>query len=445
MAFEGKVYDLIGVGFGPSNLSLAVAVADEMENAGADWNLEMLFLEQKPGFVWHEGMLIKNTNMQISFMKDLITLRNPKSRFTFLNYIKEQNRLDEFINLKEFYPTRIEFNDYMAWVAQHFENCVRYGQTVTSIHPVTGQDGEVEYLEVSVTDADGQASVFRTRHLVVASGGTPTFPATVDVPQADNVFHSHNFLYRLNQQFSNSEEPYRFLIVGGGQSSAEIFTHLVGSYPNADVTVAMRAFNYKPADGSELVNQIFFPEMTDFFYELSPENREKMLRAHYNTNYAVVDSSLIRSIYKMLYDQRVVGVDRFRILSFLELKELSTQAGEVFAMFENVMTRETVQLQSDAVIMATGYDRPKRHPLLKSLEPFLVTVEDGGYEIEREYRLVTKAGFKPSIFVQGVNEGTHGLSDTLLSVLPYRASEILRSLHQQMRTVINSDEVTIGW
>jgi lysine/ornithine N-monooxygenase len=49
-------------------------------------------------------------SMQRSFSAsaDLVTLRNPQSRFTFL-----KDHLNKFINLRNFYPTRIEFNDYI--------------------------------------------------------------------------------------------------------------------------------------------------------------------------------------------------------------------------------------------------------------------------------------------------------------------------------------------
>ena len=50
--------------------------------------------------------------------------------------------------------------------------------------------------------------------------------------------------------------------------------------------------------------------------------------------------------------------------------------------------------------------------------------------INRNYRLMPKDGtqFQPRIYVQGVEESTHGLSDTLLSVLGVRAGEVVGDL-----------------
>src|ERR1700712_3496839 len=85
------VYDFIGIGFGPSNLALAIATQEHAQRSGLAPHV--CFLEKKPAFNWHEGMLIDGSTMQISFLKDLVTLRNPASRFTFVNYLNERGRL----------------------------------------------------------------------------------------------------------------------------------------------------------------------------------------------------------------------------------------------------------------------------------------------------------------------------------------------------------------
>lgn len=107
------IYDIVGIGFGPSNLALAAAISEEK------WHkLSALFLEKAPRFAWHKDMLLNDAEMQITFLKDLATLRNPSSPYTFLNYLHDKGRLSKFINLKNFHPSRIEFNDYFCWVAK---------------------------------------------------------------------------------------------------------------------------------------------------------------------------------------------------------------------------------------------------------------------------------------------------------------------------------------
>src|SRR5215208_8142900 len=143
------VYDILGVGFGPANLALAICLEEEAEEGRRD--LKRLFLEIKPRAVWHPGMLLEDSLIQISVLKDLATVRNPRSRFTFLNYLKTQGRLFEFLNLRDLFPTRIEFNDYLRWVAGELEQRVRYGREVLAVEPVEG-DGEVRLLRVTCRD-----------------------------------------------------------------------------------------------------------------------------------------------------------------------------------------------------------------------------------------------------------------------------------------------------
>src|SRR5262249_17002411 len=161
------------------NLAVAVAIQEEVE-APAGAKIRSLFLERQPGYAWHPGMLLEGAQVQLSFLKDLVTLRSPQSRFTFLSYLKARQRLDKFINLRTFYPTRIEFNDYYSWVAQQLGSQVRYGRQVDSISPVLSRDERVELLRVRVTDlAGGGNEEYLCRNLILATGGVPCFPRGV--------------------------------------------------------------------------------------------------------------------------------------------------------------------------------------------------------------------------------------------------------------------------
>lgn len=62
----------------------------------------MLFFEQETEFAWHPGMLIKGTDLQVSFLADLVTMANPRSKYTFLNYLHESNRLHRFYTFEQF-------------------------------------------------------------------------------------------------------------------------------------------------------------------------------------------------------------------------------------------------------------------------------------------------------------------------------------------------------
>jgi L-ornithine N5-monooxygenase len=429
--------DVIGIGFGPANLALALCL--EEQPSGIDGRpLQSLFLERKASYEWHPDMLLEGAEIQVPFLKDLVTLRNPQSHFTFLNYLRQHGRLLDFVNLRRWFPTRLEFNDYYRWVAAQLADRVRYGRTVESVLPVApvapeapvdAGGGTVELLQVTARHLEtGRLEEYRTRNLVVATGGVPYFPPGIDVEATPKVFHSQSFLREVRRQFPQADAPYRFLVVGSGQSAAEIFQYLFSHYPNAAVTAALRRFAYKPADESEFVNEIYSPAMTDLFFTLPETERCYLNNAHADTNYSAVDLELIRSIFRALYEMKVKGDNRVRVRSLVELRQLEQNGSGLVAKLWNRAEGRMECLEADGVVLATGFHRPPRHPLLAGLAEHLLVKADGQYQVGRDYRVASRPGFAPGIYLQGFCESTHGLSDSVLSVLPIRSGEIADSL-----------------
>jgi L-ornithine N5-monooxygenase len=404
---EPETYDVVGIGFGPANLALAVCLEEAAEEPGGR-DLARLFLESKPKSIWHPGLLLEDSLIQISVLKDLATVRNPRSYFTFLNYLKAKGRLFEFLNLRDLFPTRIEFNDYLSWVAGELRERVRYGREVIALEPVLQagdkDGGIVENLRVVTRNlATGETEERLTRNVVLATGGVPVTPQGIQLTPGGRAFHASEFLHRMRKDFPDKQGKYRFVVVGSGQSGAELFFYLLNHYPEADVTAAIRRYAYKPVDDSDFTNEVFFPQMVDFLYDLPDEKRQLLLDQCKDVNYAVVDMALIRRIYRCLYQEKVEGKERARIRSFMELKGIE--------------------------------ERPE--PLLAALAPYLVKSPKGAYKVERDYRLTTEPGFLPRIYLQGFAEDTHGASEPVLSLLPVRAGDIVKSLsaHVELRAL----------
>ena len=96
------------------------------------------------------------------------------------------------------------------------------------------------------------------------------------------------------------------------------------------------------------------------------------------------------------------------------------------------------------MVLATGYRRWERHPLIEELAPYLISNGDRGYEVDRHYRIQASAEFRPRLFLQGFCEDTHGLSDTLLSTLPMRSIQILQSLLTEEEVAEHGAELAVG-
>lgn len=241
-------FDLVCVGFGPASLAIAVALHDRGVRA------KVLFIERQRSFSWHAGMLLPNARMQISFMKDLATLRDPRSKFTFVNYLKTKDRLVAFTNLSIFLPLREEFNDYLTWCASHFEQDVRYGQEIVSVSPINSRQGPVKSWRVVSKDVNTKHQSFVTaRHVVVAIGGKPKIPRGLSDDGSNSmIIHSSAYSILIPTILRSSDKVYHLAVVGGGQSSAEIFNDLQGRYPNSRITLYTGASALKPSDDSPL-------------------------------------------------------------------------------------------------------------------------------------------------------------------------------------------------
>ncbi|MFJ9951804.1 lysine N(6)-hydroxylase/L-ornithine N(5)-oxygenase family protein [Kitasatospora sp. NPDC091207] len=421
--------DLVGIGFGPANLALAIAV-DEHNRRDPRQALKVGFLEKQAGFGWHRGMLLEGATMQVSFLKDLVTMRDPRSRFTFLTYLQERGRLADFINQKSFYPTRLEFHDYFEWCAAEFADRTAYGREVTAVRPVTSPDGRVEFVEVesrSVTDP-ADREVRPARNIAVGTGLKPRMPQGVTA--GDRVIHTRDLLFRAPDLIERRAElrHRRFTVVGAGQSAAEAVEFLHRTFPEAEICAVLTRYGYSPADDSPFANRIFDPSAVDEFYAAPAEAKRTLLDYHANTNYSVVDGDLIEQLYRTVYQEKVAGKERLRILNATRLTGVGQPADGAVAEVRSLTTGETLALESDAVVLATGYEHLDPRDLLGDLGATCRTDELGRLRVDRDHRVLTEDHVEVGIYLQGGTEHTHGITSSLLSTLAVRSGEICDSL-----------------
>lgn len=413
-----KIYDLIGIGFGPSNIALAITLEEQKQSG---YGIESFFIEKQPNFAWHANMLLDNAHMQVSFLKDLATMRNPSSHFTFINYLHQKNRLQDFINLKTFFPSRHEFNDYLTWAASHFDHCCAYGEEVIEVLPEKRGD-EVALLRIRSRNREQVVHERLTRNLVISIGGQPRIPESFAPLKGDpRVFHSNNYL----KEIKHHPHAKKIAVVGGGQSAAEIFMDLHHRYEKekAQVDLIMRARAIKPSDDSPFVNEIFNTDFTDYVFNSSDQQRTEILNEFWHTNYAAPDLVLIEQIFNVFYRQKVAGIERHRFLRRHEVKQAISQNDGIQFVLHDLNTGQDRTATYDAVVLATGYNRDYHKFLLAPILPYF-----GDMQVDRQYRLNSVAQFKPSVFLQGACESSHGLSDTLLSVTAVRTHEIAQAL-----------------
>ncbi|KAL6703325.1 L-ornithine N(5)-monooxygenase [Coniothyrium glycines] len=463
---EDELHDLICVGFGPASLAIGVALHDALE--GTDSSLadvpglqtrppKVAFLEKQSQFAWHAGMLLPGAKMQITFMKDMATMRNPRSEFTFINYLHQKDRLVEFANLNTFLPARVEYEDYMRWCASWFEEVVSYDQEVVKVMPEKSSTGEITtFTVISRNNSTGRVEERRTKHVVIASGGRPNIPKPFPSTHP-RVIHSSKFSYMSKQILGDYNAPYTVAVVGNGQSAAEIFDFLHANYPNSKTRLLIKGGALRPSDDSPFVNEIFNPSRVDCTYSREPKLRSTTLVEDKGTNYGVVRLNLLEHIYETLYMQRIRHGNApeeeahwpHRIMPYRRVVDVEDSPVHKGGVRLHVQDQSPLYLSDvsgcgtqkeiidvDAVFVATGYFRDLHETLLRNARHLMPggDLEAAKWTVQRDYRVNFEdkaVSDEAGVWLQGCCETTHGLSDTLLSILATRGGEMVRAIFEK--------------
>jgi L-ornithine N5-oxygenase len=404
--------ELLAVGAGPANLALAVAIE---ELAPADFADNCLLIERGRSVEWQPGLLMPWAKSQVSFLKDLVTLRDPGSRFSFLNYLHAVGRLDSFINMGSFLPYRIEISGYLAWVASSLARVrIELGRECTVIEPRRDRRGRLVGWLARLADGSSVAS----RYLVLATGRDPYLPPAFAELPASRVIHSTQ--YRARVAHLSREVPYRVAVVGGAQSGAEMFRALQTDLPNCDLAFIMRSIGLRADELTKFTNELYYPSFVDEFFSARPEGRLQILQEMERTNYRSTAPDLLESLYTDLYLDRLTGQHRRRIITLTEVAAAREVSDELVLELTDRKTGTTSTLHRDLVFLGTGFVR-EMPSLVRRLAADLGLDR---IEVDRRYRLVTGDRSEAACYLQGVNEATHGIADSLLSIAAPRAADI---------------------
>lgn len=205
--------------------------------------------------------------------------------------------------------------------------------------------------------------------------------------------------------------------------------------------------------------------MDDTFSQ-DPRIRQDALTNDKATNYGVVRLELLEKIYDEMYGYQLKYSREqdwpHRILKFRSITgtrdvkvdgkdaiELQIQNNSGQFRANEVSRQETVT--ADLVVVATGYQRNAHEDMLCSLQDLMPAGAAHGkkWTVGRDYGVEFAPGTvspDAGIWLQGCNEKTHGLSDTLLSILAVRGGEMVDSIfgypdESQHKQVMNGLEL----
>ncbi|WP_344569778.1 lysine N(6)-hydroxylase/L-ornithine N(5)-oxygenase family protein [Streptomyces axinellae] len=415
------VHDFIAIGLGPFNLGLA-CLTEPIPG------LNGVFLDDKPDFTWHPGMLLEDSTLQTPFMSDLVTLADPTSPYSFLNYLKESGRLYSFYIRESFYPLRAEFSDYCRWAAARLGDTVRFGHRVTSVEY---DEAEGLYTAHAEHLPDGGRRVFRAPKLVLGTGTPPYLPEACRDLGGDLI---HNSRYLETKEAL--QEKSSITLVGSGQSAAEIYYDLLQDIDKHgySLTWVTRSPRFFPLEYTKLTLEMTSPEYVDYFHSLPAGTRDRLVASQKNL-YKGINSELIDAIFDLLYKKNRVSPCPTRLMTNTSLTGASYD--ETSGTYTLGLRQEEQQRDfghtTEGLILATGY-RYERPAFLDPVTDRIEWDAQGRFAVRRDYRIdnTDSTGGTDSaggeIFVQNAELHTHGFAAPDLGMAAYRNSCIIREL-----------------
>ncbi|MFD0352155.1 lysine N(6)-hydroxylase/L-ornithine N(5)-oxygenase family protein [Streptomyces sp. NPDC127110] len=421
---DAEQHDLVGIGTGPTNLSLA-ALAEPVPNLSAR------FLDAGPEFRWHPGMMVPDAELQVSYLKDLVTTVDPTSRFSFLNYLAENGRLFRSMIANRDRCTRQEFEQYYRWVARQLPS-LRWNRPVEEVR-----------LRDDRLEAVSGRHRYSTGSLVLGTGRVPVLPGFAEPFRGAQVLHSADLLH-VDPQVRGKD----VLVIGGGQSGAEVVHHFLGpdtALPARLTWISSRS-GFQPLDDSPFTNEWFAPDYVDHFYRLGADRRQELLRRQRLASDGITES-LLEAIYRRLYQLDFLtggpATVRHRLLTGRRAVGLERDGDRLVAAVHDQDLDRREAHPADVVVFCTGY----RSALPACLDPLAGRLLNarGEYEVNRDYSLAWDGPAGVRIHVQNMSETTHGVADPNLSLAAWRSAQILNAVTGRKVYRVDHETSTTDW
>lgn len=394
-----KVYDFAAIGAGPFNISLA-AMTQEIKT------LDGIFLDQREGFNWHPGMLLQDTTLQVPFMADLVTMADPTSSFSFLNYLKEEGRIYSFYIRENFKILRHEYNKYCQWAVKKLHNL----HWNTRVDDINWNDHQQHY---TLQTNNG---ILHAKRLVLGTGTVPYVPAMCK-EHMHNAIHSSNYL----DNKASLQSKRSITIVGSGQSAAEIYYDLLQDIDTYGYQLhwITRSPRFFPLEYSKLTLEMTSPEYVDYFHALPMEKRDLLSRNQRHL-YKGINNDLIGNIFDLLYTKRLQHDITISLRTNSALKKVAYDDGFTLDFYQEEVEKY-YRHHTEGLILATGYQY-SMPAFLNNIKDRIAFDEKGRFDVGRNYNI------GKDIYVQNAELHTHGLSTPDLGMGCYRNAILIREM-----------------
>lgn len=405
-----KTYDLVGLGIGVFNLSLA-ALLEKTSVAAC-------FLDKKTNFTWHSELIFKDSTMQTSYLKDLVSPVDPTNPNSFLNYLVQKGLFYSFLNAGRTSVTRKEFEAYCQWTSENLSSKLHFNHDIVSVK----YENQLFHIETN-------HGKFVAKNICVGTGLTPYIPDFAQHLIGENIFHA-----KSNQLVNANFSGKRVVIVGGGQTGIEIFRNgMNGQWGQAQsIQLISGRANLEPLDNSPFVNEYFTPSYVNEFLQLEQSSKDPIV--HYQKLASDGNTpEYLELLYNDLYQMKYVNQDSrtLEILPYRRVENINKQNDNSYTLaIRNGFSKTMEELSADIIILCTGF----KSTLPQCIEPLknLLNLDslgrlkiNGTFEVQWEHSADNK------IFAVNFNRHGHGISEPQTSLMAWRSATIVNTLCQQ--------------
>lgn len=418
-----ELYDLVGVGIGPFNLSLAALAEPHAQPT-------CLFLDENAEFSWHPGMMVDGARLQMPFLADLVSLVDPTSPQGYLAWLRDQDRLFGFYFGEAWHVPRIEYEAYCRDMAGRLDSC-RFSCRVTSVRHTSLADGR-DGFAVTYESADGPRVVLAA-NIVLGIGTEPVVPAALRSLCEESgalVAHSAQYLNRVDWIRAADDVT----VLGSGQSGAEIVLDLLRDWhlPGRRLRWLTRSAAFEPVEYSKIGIEHLTPDYADYFHALSESARDQLVGRQAQL-YEAASYGTLAEIRAEL-DRRAfpdgpasTGVTLLPGIEAIGGRLLELRDGEELDLdFVHARSQTLCRVRTQRLILATGYaQRPPR--VLNPIDGLIPRDSHGRPVIGRDHR-IELTGSTAGLYVQNAELHSHGVGAPDLGLGAYRAASILNSV-----------------
>lgn len=358
-------------------------------------------------------MLLEDAYLQIHFLKDLVSLADPTSTYSFVNFLFSHGYIHAFLNRKTNIIHRMEFLQYMQWVAEKLRDNLSFSSRVI----------DVKYIG-SAFHCFTKNEVYISKNIVVGTGTQPVIPECCKKHLGKYFFHNHKFKDDISGIDLLNK---RVTVIGGGQSGAEVVFYLLKEHPQImNIVWLSKRINFQSLDDSCFSNEFHCPNYVSYFYGLSDHSHKHgLLKDQVLTSDGITQEFADR-LYNMIYHMKYIKKSNLDIelLPNHELRNVFKSDTRYNLEIVDISLGVIKNIATDIVILATGYESYVPEYLTN-----LLGCKSRDINLNFDYSVNTRIfPDNNKLFIQNISRSVHGISDSSLSLTSYRNAMIINAI-----------------